>query len=266
MQNASDSIRINRFFTDQGLGSRREADRAISSGRVRINGRIAKLGDQVSRGDKVSLDGKFISVARKRPVVIAFHKPIGIECTTDLAVKDNIINAVKYDQRIFPIGRLDKDSEGLILLTNLGEVVNKILRSENRHEKEYVVNTDLPVTDQAINAMRQGVKLEDGLTKPCKVSRLGAHCFSITLTEGRNRQIRRMAQHCGLIVTRLKRLRIMNIELGELPKGQWRSLGPKDLENLLQDLGDSQSEPGKKNKPIGNFPTKRPTKPQLART
>lgn len=248
MTDSTELMRINRFFTDQGLGSRREADRAIANGRVRINGRVAQLGDQVSRSDKVSLDGKLIVVARKRPVIIAYHKPMGIECTTDTTVKDNIIDAVKYEQRVFPIGRLDKDSEGLILLTNLGDVVNKILRSENRHEKEYLVHTHTPVTDQALKAMRQGMMLEDGPTKPCKVARLGAHSFSIILIEGRNRQIRRMVQHCGLVVTRLKRMRIMNIELAALPRGQWRTLGPTETKGLMEQLIPSNTDPVAKNK------------------
>lgn len=230
------SIRINRFFTDQGTMSRRAADEAVSNGRVKINGKRAKLGDQVNPGDKVMLDGTFVGAVQKLPVIIVFNKPVGIECTSDPRVENNVIDVVNYPERVFHIGRLDKDSEGLLLLTNRGEIVNEILRSHNDHEKEYVVDLSGPISDLAIKDLSAGVILEDGRTKPCKVRRLAERRVLFVLTEGKNRQIRRMVEHVGLGVEKLQRVRIMNIRLGKLPVGEWRDLTADEETELHQQL------------------------------
>jgi 23S rRNA pseudouridine2604 synthase len=225
----SAAIRINRFFTEHGVCSRRAADVHVESGRVRINGVVAKHGDTVSEGDRVTLDGKLVAVREKRPVVLAYHKPPGIECTSDKRVPENIIDAVGYHERIFHIGRLDKFSEGLILLTNRGELVNQILRARGRHEKEYLVEVDLPISEPSIRRMRSGIVIQGRRTLPCRVQRLGARTFRMVLTEGRNRQIRRMCEAEGLRVKRLLRVRVMNIELGSLRSGRWRRLRDDEL-------------------------------------
>lgn len=225
-------MRINRFFTDQGVCSRRAADRAIEAGRVSINGAIAKLGDTVAPGDRVTLDGEPIGQAPRQRVVLAYHKPPGIECTSDPRVPDNIIEAVGYPERIFHIGRLDKYSEGLILLTNRGELVNQILRARGGHEKEYVVDVDLPITEASLARMRSGIEILGSLTAPCRAERLGPRTFRMVLIEGRNRQIRRMCEAEGLRVRRLVRVRVMNLELGNLPRGRWRELTPRELAGL----------------------------------
>ena len=226
-------MRINRFFTDNGIMSRRAADRAVTEGRVSINGKVAVLGDQVAPGDLVALDGQTVGEAEKKTIIIAYNKPVGIECTSDERVKDNIISAVKYPERVFHIGRLDKFSDGLILLTNMGDIVNKILRARFYHEKEYIVETNAPLTAAAINALAAGVVLEDGPTRPCVVERLASRRLRMVLTEGRNRQIRRMIEHVGLRVARLRRIRIMNIQLGKLPVGKWRHLDDREMEQLM---------------------------------
>jgi 23S rRNA pseudouridine2604 synthase len=229
-------MRINRFFTDNGVMSRRAADRAVEEGRVRINGKTAILGDQVSPGDKVLLDGRPVGQASKKPIIIAFNKPVGVECTSDERVKNNVIRAVNHPERVFHIGRLDKDSEGLILLTNMGDIVNRILRARYFHEKEYVVETNGPLDRAVLRALSSGVELEDGPTRPCIVERLAPKMLRIVLTEGRNRQIRRMIAHVGFDVVRLRRIRIMNIELGDLPTGRWRDLDPRETEQLMSML------------------------------
>ncbi len=229
-------IRINRFFTENGLISRREADRAIEQGEVTINGRRAKLGDRVLPQDKVALRGRVVRVGSKKPVILAYHKPRGVECTSDEDVPNNIISAVRYPERVFHIGRLDKDSEGLILLTNLGDIVNKILRAHHFHEKEYVVTTDLPISDPQIETLRRGVRLSDGLTRPCRIKRENSRRIRMVLTEGRNRQIRRMLSSLGLEVTKLLRVRIMGIHLGDLPRGHWRKFTRQETEALLREL------------------------------
>lgn len=234
-------IRINRFFTENGQMSRREADRLIEAGRVRINGKVAKLGDRVQPGDKVSCNGKMIATqAKKKPVILAYHKPIGIECTSDPNIRGNIIDAVNYPERVFHIGRLDKMSEGLILLTNLGDIVNKILNSRFQNEKEYVVHTEQPITDAAIAKLRSGIYLEEGKTLPCTVTRINGHSIRMILVEGKNRQIRRMLEDVGLKVTRLKRVRVMHIELGQLPRGKWRCLSSAETKFLLEKIDGPQ--------------------------
>jgi 23S rRNA pseudouridine2604 synthase len=228
----SEAIRINRFFTEHGVCSRRAADKYVDAGRVKINGVVAVHGATVKSGDKVQLDGKPIAVSTKRPVVLAYHKRPGIECTSDKRVPENIIDAVGYHERIFHVGRLDKFSEGLILLTNRGELVNQILRARGKHEKEYLVEVDVPVSEESLRRMRNGMVIQGRRTLPCKVQRMGACTFRIILTEGRNRQIRRMCEAEDLRVRRLLRVRVMNIELGTLRPGRWRRLRDDELSKL----------------------------------
>jgi 23S rRNA pseudouridine2604 synthase len=228
----SERIRINRFFTEHGVCSRRAADKHVEAGRIKINGVVAKHGDTVGPGDQVLFDGAPVVVPAKRPVVLAYHKPPGVECTSDPRVADNIIEAVGYPERIFHVGRLDKYSEGLILLTNRGELVNQILRVRGNHEKEYIVDVDVPVSDASLRRMRDGLEILGSMTLPCQVERLGARTFRMILTEGRNRQIRRMCEAEDLRVKRLVRVRVMNIALGSLPLGRWRQLRPEELAGL----------------------------------
>ena len=236
----AEAMRINRFFTEHGVCSRRAADKHVESGRVRINGVVAKHGDSVCEGDVVSLDGKPVAVVEKRPVVLAFHKPPGIECTSDKRVPENIIDSVGYHERIFHIGRLDKWSEGLILLTNRGELVNQILRARGRHEKEYLVEVDVPISEQSIRRMRSGIVIQGRRTLPCRVQRMGPRTFRMVLTEGRNRQIRRMCEAENLRVKRLLRVRVMNIELGTLRSGRWRRLRDDELTVLERRIAKAE--------------------------
>ena len=228
-------LRINKFISETGYCSRREADKLVDSGRVTINGEIAQLGSQAELGDDVRIDGKRIG-EQKGHVYIALNKPVGITCTTELHIKDNIVDFVAHSERIFPIGRLDKDSEGLILLTNDGDVVNPILRSEGKHEKEYVVTVHKPATDVFLKGMSEGVRILGSMTLPCKVTRVTDRVFRIILTEGKNRQIRRMCEAFGYHVRKLQRVRIMNIELGGLRIGQWRDLTEQEKSELFRHL------------------------------
>ncbi|MED4908985.1 23S rRNA pseudouridine(2604) synthase RluF [Brevibacillus centrosporus] len=228
-------MRINKYISETGFCSRRESDKLIEAGRVTINGRLAELGSTVSPGDDVRIDGNPLG-AKKKSVYIALNKPVGITCTTELHVKGNIIDFVNHPERIFPIGRLDKDSQGLILLTNDGDIVNKILRAENNHEKEYIVTVDKPITPLFIQGMSGGVRILGTVTKPCKVTKISDRVFKIVLTQGLNRQIRRMCQAFSYQVRQLKRVRIMNIELGELRVGQWRDLTERELTELNKSL------------------------------
>lgn len=234
-----DLTRLNRWFTDQGICSRREADRWIETGRVTINGKKAELGTKVGPSDRIAVDGKIIVPADRRPVVIAYNKPVGVESTSDPKVPNNLIDAVAYPERLVHIGRLDVMSEGLILLTNRGEIVNGILRSEFEHEKEYVVELSTPVSDEEIMRMARGLDIGDGRgrTKPCVVERLGAARLRMVLTEGRNRQIRKMAEAIGNHVRRLERQRIMHIRLADLPRGKWRHLSADEMRDLFLALG-----------------------------
>lgn len=225
-------MRLNKFIGESGACSRREADKWIEQGRVSINGAIAVLGTQVNEGDVVCIDGEPIG-AKKRSVYLALNKPVGITCTADPRVAGNIIEFVGYPERIFPIGRLDKDSEGLILLTNHGDIVNVILRAENNHEKEYIVTVDKPATEAFLAGMARGVNILGERTKPCRVSRVDQCVFRIILTQGLNRQIRRMCEVFGYHVRRLQRIRIMNIKLGSLKVGQWRDLSEAELRGML---------------------------------
>lgn len=225
------SIRINKFISEKGICSRREADKLIDQKRVTINGTIAEAGSKVTEKDDVKLDGKSLTKKDKR-VYIALNKPTGITCTTEKKVNGNIVDFIKYSKRIFPIGRLDKESEGLIFLTNDGDIVNKILRAGNNHEKEYVVTVDKPITSKFINGMSSGVPILNTITKPCKVTKESSHVFRIILTQGLNRQIRRMCENFGYNVLKLKRVRIMNVTLDNLPTGSWRYLTPIELKTI----------------------------------
>ncbi|WJH35864.1 23S rRNA pseudouridine(2604) synthase RluF [Paenibacillus aurantius] len=225
-------MRINKYISETGVCSRREADKWIEDKRVTINGEVATLGSKVEEGDEVKVDGRPIR-AKRPPVYIALNKPVGITCTTERHIKGNIVDFVNHKERIFPIGRLDKDSEGLILLTNDGDIVNKILRVENRHEKEYIVTVDKPVTPEFLEGMERGVPILDTVTLPCKTSRMGERVFRIVLTQGLNRQIRRMCQAFGYEVRRLQRVRIINIRLGNLKTGQWRPLTDEEVRKLV---------------------------------
>lgn len=228
-------MRLNKYLSESGACPRREADELISEGRVTVNGSVAALGTQVNDGDDVRLDGDKVGQARKksRPVYIALNKPTGITCTTERHVAGNIVDFVNHPERVFPIGRLDKDSEGLILLTNDGDIVNEVLRAEHKHDKEYVVSVDHPITPEFVDKMQAGVRLSDATTRPCKVRSLGAKVFAITLQQGLNRQIRRMCEALGYEVVTLQRIRIMHIRLGELPLGRWRQLSAQEIAPLL---------------------------------
>lgn len=225
-------IRLNKYISESGICSRREADKFIEAGKVSINGEKAVVGSKVSNTDTVIVNG--IAIKPKiNKVYIALNKPVGITCTTETHVDGNIINFMNYPERIFPIGRLDKPSEGLIFLTNDGDIVNKILRAGNNHEKEYVVSVDKPITKEFIAAMEGGVPILDTITKPCKVKKIGKCTFNIVLTQGLNRQIRRMCEYLGYSISSLKRVRIMNISLSSLPIGKWRYLSEKEVQELL---------------------------------
>jgi 23S rRNA pseudouridine2604 synthase len=225
-------MRLNKFLAETGACSRREADQWIEAGRVSVNGALAVLGTQVHDGDDVRVDGQPLR-AKPRRVYLALNKPIGIECTTDRDVPGNIVDFVGYPERIFPIGRLDKDSEGLILLTNDGDIVNTVLRAEHEHEKEYIVAVDRPLTPAFLAGMAAGVPILDTVTNPCRLTQVGRNTFRIVLTQGLNRQIRRMCEHFGYTVRRLQRVRIMHVHLGTLPVGKWRELDARELRGLL---------------------------------
>lgn len=225
-------MRINKFISETGVSSRREADSWVEAGRVTVNGVVATLGTKVEEGDVVCVDGRPIGAA-KNHVYIALNKPVGVTCTTERDVRGNIVDFVGHRERIFPIGRLDKDSEGLILLTNHGDIVNEVLRSENEHEKEYIVTVDRPVTQIFLNGMATGVRILGTVTKPCRVVRVAPATFRIILTQGLNRQIRRMCSFFGYKVVRLQRVRIMHIQLGALPVGKWRELTREEVRKLV---------------------------------
>lgn len=235
------AVRINKYLSDSGICSRREADTRIAKGEVTIDGEVAVMGSKVLPGQKVMLGKKEVSREEKM-VLIAFHKPKGIVCTTERREPDNIIDYIKYNQRIYPIGRLDKDSEGLIFLTNNGDIVNKILRAGNHHEKEYIVTVNKPITAEFLKGMAGGVPILDTITKPCTLEAIDKVTFKIILTQGLNRQIRRMCEHFGYKVTRLVRVRIMNVNLGRLKVGGYRNLTDRELEGLKEQIELSQNE------------------------
>ncbi|TRO65644.1 23S rRNA pseudouridine(2604) synthase RluF [Christiangramia sabulilitoris] len=237
----AEEVRINKYLSQLGYCSRREADKLIDQGRITINDKVPEMGTKVTPGDLVKVDGQPVSKEElKEPnIYLAFNKPVGIVCTTDTRVeKDNIIDYINYPKRIFPIGRLDKPSEGLIFLTNDGDIVNKILRARNNHEKEYVVSVNKPITNDFIRKMSAGIPILDTVTRECEVEKLSKHTFRIILTQGLNRQIRRMCEFLGYEVTSLKRIRIMNVTL-DIPVGDWRDLTKEELETINNLLGES---------------------------
>jgi len=254
----SKQTRINKFLSEVGFCSRRAADKLIDQGRVTINGQVPEMGTKIIPGDEVRVDGELISEPKEKPVYIAFNKPLGIVCTTDTKVeKDNIIDFINYPTRIFPIGRLDKPSEGLIFLTNDGDivnkilrarnhhekeylvtVVNKILRARNHHEKEYLVTVDKPITTKFLERMANGVPILDTVTRKCEITEISKYQFRIILTQGLNRQIRRMCEYLDYRVKKLKRIRIMNVKL-DIPLGKWRDLTPDELKEINRLISDS---------------------------
>lgn len=238
----ANSTSLNKFISQTGICSRREADALIKEGRVTLNGQPCRPGNRVFEGDEVRVNGKLIG-QKPEPLYIAFNKPVGIVCTTDPREPDNIIRYINHPQRIFPIGRLDKASQGLIFLTNDGDIVNKILRAENAHEKEYVVTVNKPITKAFLKNMQQGVPILGTVTQPCRAWAVGECRFKIVLTQGMNRQIRRMCKHLGYGVSSLKRLRIMNIDLGDLSLGTWREFNAVELQNLQKQLRNSGGDP-----------------------
>ncbi len=235
-------MRLNKYISERGVCSRREADKWIEAGRVTINGAAAALGTQVTEVDDVRVDGKPVG-RRRSALYLVLNKPVGVECTTNRSVAGNIIDFINHPERVFPIGRLDKDSDGLILLTNDGDIVNSILRAENEHEKEYIVTVDRPITELFLASMSSGVRVLGRLTEPCRVTMVAKNVFRIVLTQGMNRQIRRMCSALGYTVRRLQRVRIMNITLGNLALGRWRYLTPAELDGLVPQIAPEVNEP-----------------------
>ncbi len=230
--------RLNKAISETGYCSRREADRLIDAGKVKVNSTVAGLGVQVTEADKIEVDGKLITKEVEN-IYLAFNKPVGIICTTDTSIRGNIIDYIKFPERIFPIGRLDKPSEGLIFLTNDGDIVNKVLRSGNNHEKEYIVSVNRKITQTFVRQMANGVPVLDTVTKPCYVERVGDFTFRIVLTQGLNRQIRRMCSYFGYEVSSLKRVRIMNITLGNLEVGEYRHFTAQETEQINRLVANS---------------------------
>ncbi|BBP42592.1 23S rRNA pseudouridine(2604) synthase RluF [Thiosulfativibrio zosterae] len=278
----TDAIRLNKFISDSGHCSRREADRLIAQNAVKINGKPAELGTPVMPGDEVTVNGKRIAASaadKTDRTYIAYHKPVGVTCTTLKTVPGNITDAINHPERIFPIGRLDKPSEGLIFLTSDGDIVNKILRAENAHDKEYIVTVNKPLTNEFVKRMSSGIPILDTVTLPCQVQLQSRFVFKIVLTQGLNRQIRRMCEYLGYEVVRLVRTRIMNVTLGNLKVGQWRNLTAAEMAQINQAVAGSRktaahleqtspSKPKESNKPFANpkppaSPTSRaPSKPK----
>lgn len=258
------STRLNKYISESGMCSRREADRYIENGNVAINGKAAQVGDQVLPGDKVTVNGQLIEPRDEEDLIfIALNKPVGVVSTTDPAERRNIVNHVGHGERIFPIGRLDKDSQGLIFLTSNGDLVNKILRAGNNHEKEYLVTVNKPVTTEFVQGMGAGVPILGTVTKRCKIEKVSRFVFRITLVQGLNRQIRRMCEFFDYEVTKLERVRIMNVSLKGLSVGEWRDLGPKELAGLFDMIRDSSSEVSpdtrsETKKPASKRPGKKP--------
>ena len=233
------AVRINKYLSEIGYCSRRAADKLIQEGRITVNGKLVEMGLKVTPADEITVDGDVVDQTGVKPVYIAFNKPVGIVCTTDTRVeKDNIIDFINFPTRIFPIGRLDKPSEGLIFLTNDGDIVNKILRARNQHEKEYVVTVNRPITEEFIQKMAAGVPILDTVTRPCKVKQTHKKEFRIILTQGLNRQIRRMCEYLDYRVVTLKRVRIMNVSL-DIGKGKWRHLTKKEITEINRLVADS---------------------------
>ena len=234
-------MRLNKFLSDSGVCSRREADRQIEAGNVLVNGSVAVLGTQVSTQDEVVYCGKKVQVVDEK-VVIALNKPVGIECTSSLDVKDNIITFLNFPTRVFPVGRLDKNSEGLILLTNDGDLSNGILKARFYHEKEYIVTVNKPISKKFLHQMATGVPILDTVTRACEIQKMDERTFRIILTQGLNRQIRRMCEALGYEVIKLKRIRVLNIQLGDLPLGKWRYVSETELNQLRQMVAENNPE------------------------
>lgn len=254
------NTRLNKYISESGLCSRRAADRYIELGQVFINGKRAKVGDKVLFGDVVSVNGQNIEPRQaENSIVIAYNKPVGVTSTTEAGVKDNIVDHVNHSERVFPIGRLDKDSQGLIFLTNNGDLVNKILRAGNNHEKEYIVTVNKPINETFVANMSKGVPVLGVVTKKCKVKQEGTNVFRITLVQGLNRQIRRMCEHFGFEVTKLERVRIMNISLKGLAVGDWRELEENELAEIYKLLAKSSSEAAPKKPSQNAAPKAKPT-------
>lgn len=243
-----EKIRINKYLSQCGVCSRREADRMIEDGRILINGKTAVKGDTVSQTDCITVDGRGIE-GKEKEIIIAFHKPAGIVCTSSRREKNNIIDFLSFPEKIYPVGRLDKDSTGLILLTNNGQLTDDILRGSNYHEKEYVVTLNRPMTPEIYEAMEQGVPILDTITRPCRITHRKGTQFHITLTQGLNRQIRRMCEYFGYRVRILKRIRVMNIRLGELPEGKWRYLTEQETALLKKECSRKRGDYGKSSYP-----------------
>jgi len=264
----STTVRINKYLSASGYCSRREADKLIQAGRVTIDGQTADLGSQVQPGQQVMVDQQQVSPEGVPKVYLAFYKPRGIECTTHQGVKNNVVDYIRYSERIFPIGRLDKDSEGLLLLTNQGDIVNDILRARNGHEKEYIVEVNKPIQPDFAHRMSKGIPILGTVTLPCKVQVLGPQLFSIVLTQGLNRQIRRMCEYLGYQVVALKRVRIMNIRL-DIPTGAHRALRPDEVAQLLANLAQHPTVPPHDKpqpiKPITHVRNQRRPRPGTAR-
>lgn len=237
-----ENIRINKYLSEAGVCSRRAADQLIEEGKVTVNGNLATIGTKVSRLDQVKVEGVLVK-PEKKMVLLAVNKPTGIVCTAEKREKNNIIDFMNYPIRIYPIGRLDKESQGLLLMTNNGDLVNKIMRAGNVHEKEYIVTVNKDVTDEFLEGMRNGVPILDTVTRPCVVEKVGNRKIRMILTQGLNRQIRRMCEYFDYRVVALKRTRIMNIMLGDLKPGAYRFLTEKELADLMEALKDSSSDP-----------------------
>lgn len=235
-----EGIRLNKYISEAGICSRREADRLIQSGKIKIDGQIAELGAKVFPGQTVKLGKKEIK-KEEEEIILAFYKPRGIECTSDKGTRNNIIDYVHYHKRIYNVGRLDKDSEGLILLTNQGDMVNKLMRSGNRHEKEYIVTVDREITDSFLAGMARGVPILDTITRKCHMQKIGKFTFRIIITQGLNRQIRRMCEYFDYHVKTLKRIRILNITLGNLKEGEYRQLTAEEKNILYQKIQNSSN-------------------------
>lgn len=253
-------VRLNKYLSEVGYCSRREADKLIDQGRVTINDVVPEMGTKVNRDtDVVKVNGELVTEPKEKHVYLAFHKPIGIVCTTAKNEKDNIVDYINYPKRIFPIGRLDKPSEGLIFLTSDGDIVNKILRARNHHEKEYLVTVDRHINPEFIKRMGNGIPILDTVTRKCEVEQISAYDFRIVLTQGLNRQIRRMCEYLGYEVTKLKRIRIMNVPL-DIPVGEWRDLTSKELETILTNTQDSDKTEKASLEKVRNTPTRQKNK------
>lgn len=238
------TTRLNKYISETGFCSRREADKLIDAGRIKVNGKAPEMGLKVSDSDDILIDNKRLKAKPKR-VYIAYNKPVGVTCTTEKKIKSNIVSAINYPERIFPIGRLDRPSEGLIFLTNEGDIVNKILRAGNNHEKEYIVTVDKSINKRFVDRMAGGLPILDTVTKKCFVKQTGDKKFTIVLTQGLNRQIRRMCEYLGYEVTALKRVRIMNVNLNGLRTGQWRHLSDKEMSEINKAIeGSAKTEEG----------------------